>query len=327
MINRFFRISVPCALSITLLGIQSAFSITLPFTFSAGGAISASQINLNFQTLATTSWSLDGSNVFFNSGFVGAGTTNPSSTLQTGGSFGVATKTVTSAYTLTSSDQTLFVNASAGAFTVTLPAVVAGRMYTIKKIDISANTVTIATPSGVTIDSASSALLKSPSAYVNISSDGTNYWITGSNTLIATGMTLNTSITLTSTTSWYTMSHSANGLNVTATQSGNYLVWYSTRAYAADGGNQSISWSFQLYDTTNGIIDTAWGNNANYNSGSQASAMTTNGDNRVTKLYLGYLTAGHVYTVLQAFRSYGSSVTTYASDGSGGPSIHMVKVY
>ena len=103
-----------------------ATSVTLPFSFSAGTPISASQMNANFQTLSNTSWSLTGSNIFYNPGFVGAGTTNPLSTLQTGGSFGVAIRTVTSATTLTSSDQTLLVNAAGGAITVTLPTAITG---------------------------------------------------------------------------------------------------------------------------------------------------------------------------------------------------------
>ena len=305
------------ALHIALFGIQSALAVTLPFNFSAGTPISASQMNANFQTLSNASWSLTGSNISYNSGFVGAGTSNPLSTFETGGSLGVAIRTVTSATTLTSSDQTLLVNAAGSAVTVTLPPSVAGRMYTIKKIDTSANTVTISAPAGTTIDSASSALLKSPSAYANIASDGSNYWITGSNALIAVGSTIHPSPAI-----QYTVSspptiilHTTNGVSAIVPQSGNYLVWYSARAWCS--GSATMGWHFYLYDaTSSAYLDLTYGNNI--------ATTYLNGDNKITQTYVGYLTAGHTMTVAQSLNSVG---TYYVADGNGGPSVHMIKVY
>ena len=304
------------ALHIALFGIQSALAVTLPFNFSAGTPISASQMNANFQTLSNTSWSLTGSNIFYNSGFVGAGTTNPLSTLQTGGSFGVAIRTVTSATTLTSSDQTLLVNAAGGAITVTLPTAITGRIYTIKKIDTSTNAVTINTLSGATIDLAASALLNSPTAYANIASDGSNYWITGSNTLIAIGTNALHQVSAVCASGGTTIFHSAYGVSATVPSSGTYLVWYSARGYASSG---SPGWSIALYDVTNSNtqLDSGYGNNV-------YTAAGTNGDNRITQTYIGPLTAGHTITVGQIIYGAGTLCTI---DGNGGPSIHMVKTY
>lgn len=57
-------------------------------------------------------------------------------------SLGIATKT--SAYTLTGNDYTILADATTGAFTVTLPVAPAhGMLVNVKKIDASANVVTI----------------------------------------------------------------------------------------------------------------------------------------------------------------------------------------
>ncbi len=191
-------------------------------------------------------------------------------------------------------------------------------IYTIKKIDTSANTVTINTLSGATIDSASSALLNSPSAYANIASDGSNYWITGSNALIAIGANphIDNCINISTTTS-VTHSVSLSALNVTVPQSGNYLVWYSARAWMS---NSTLGWFFKLFDTTSGgSLERTQGNNINFS--------TTNGDNKVTQTYFGYLTAGHILTIVQTLENPSATLTVCMGDiQGGGPSIHMVKI-
>jgi hypothetical protein len=68
----------------------------------------------------------------------------------------------TSAYTLTTSDDMVIADATSGAFTVTLPnatTVGDGREFTVKKIDSSANAVTIGTTSSQTIDGATTKAL------------------------------------------------------------------------------------------------------------------------------------------------------------------------
>jgi hypothetical protein len=68
----------------------------------------------------------------------------------------------TSAYTITQSDDMVVADATSGAFTVTLPnatTVGDGREFTVKKIDSSANAVTIGTTSSQTIDGATTKAL------------------------------------------------------------------------------------------------------------------------------------------------------------------------
>ncbi|MDD5625884.1 MAG: hypothetical protein PHG83_01815 [Patescibacteria group bacterium] len=91
-----------------------------------------------------------------NTGKVGIGTTAPNSTLHINGSFTRAIITKTSTYTATASDDIILCDASGGGFVITLPTAVgiAGREYTIKKIDSSANQCGYTTTSGQTIDGA-----------------------------------------------------------------------------------------------------------------------------------------------------------------------------
>lgn len=83
------------------------------------------------------------------------------------------------AYTITASDHTVICNATSGAFTVTLPAAAShtGRMFHIKKIDSTGNTVTIDGNSSETIDNATTALVTTQYEAVTVQSDGSEWWI------------------------------------------------------------------------------------------------------------------------------------------------------
>lgn len=87
--------------------------------------------------------------------------------------------TKTGAYTATASDFTIICNAFGGAFTITLPAVAShtGRIYHIKKIDSSANTVTVDGNSSETIDDSITAILTAQYESITIQSDGSEWWI------------------------------------------------------------------------------------------------------------------------------------------------------
>lgn len=76
---------------------------------------------------------------------VGINTTEPSSSLQVAGSFSTAIRMVTEDTELADSDYTLLADASAGNVSVVLPPAngIAGRMYVIKKMDNTPNTVTL----------------------------------------------------------------------------------------------------------------------------------------------------------------------------------------
>ncbi|MDD3102528.1 MAG: hypothetical protein PHE59_05285 [Patescibacteria group bacterium] len=125
-----------------------------------------------------------GPNVTINAtGKVGIGTTAPNSTLHVNGSFTRAIVTKTSTDTATASDDIILCDASGGGFVITLPTAVgiAGREYTIKKIDSSANQCGYTTTSGQTIDGvALTYQLGTQWQTRTMVSDGTN-WIRLSN--------------------------------------------------------------------------------------------------------------------------------------------------
>ena len=87
--------------------------------------------------------------------------------------------TKTSGYTATATDYTIMCNASGGSFTITLPAAAshADRIYHIKKIDSSANTVTVDGNASETIDDGLTAILTVQYESITIQSDGSEWWI------------------------------------------------------------------------------------------------------------------------------------------------------
>ena len=87
--------------------------------------------------------------------------------------------TKTSGYTATATDYTILCNASGGAFTITLPAAAShtGRIYHIKKIDSSANAVTVDGNASETIDDGLTAVLTVQYESITIQSDGSEWWI------------------------------------------------------------------------------------------------------------------------------------------------------
>jgi hypothetical protein len=87
----------------------------------------------------------------------------------------------TSAYSITTTDYTILGNASTAAFSVTLPTSVGatGRVYVIKKVDSSANAVTVATTSSQTIDGQTTYVLSNQWGGVSVQSDGANWVIIG----------------------------------------------------------------------------------------------------------------------------------------------------
>jgi hypothetical protein len=93
-------------------------------------------------------------------------------------------KALTTSSTLVHADhnRTIGVDATAGAVTVTLPAVgCVGCTYTIKKTDASANSVTVQRASSATIDGATTYALASQYKFVRLVSNGTNWMVVGSN--------------------------------------------------------------------------------------------------------------------------------------------------
>jgi hypothetical protein len=89
----------------------------------------------------------------------------------------ITTKTTT--YTATAADDILLGDATSGAFSITLPAATSstGLVLTIKKIDASANAVTIDGNASETIDGATTKALSSQYASYEIACNGSAWYI------------------------------------------------------------------------------------------------------------------------------------------------------
>jgi len=116
--------------------------------------------------------------VLTESGSVGIGTTDPKSKLEVNGPIATAVVKKTNAdspYTATADDSVILVDAVGGAVTITLPtaSTCPGRIYTIKKIDLSGNVVTI----GPSVDGVGNYPLNAQSKYISVISDGTNWYV------------------------------------------------------------------------------------------------------------------------------------------------------
>lgn len=87
--------------------------------------------------------------------------------------------TKTGAYTVTDSDAVIICDAASGAFTITLPTVVGrtGKVFYIKKVDATANAVTIDGDATETIDGALTQVLAVQYNALKIVSDGSNWHI------------------------------------------------------------------------------------------------------------------------------------------------------
>jgi len=116
-------------------------------------------------------------------GKVGIGTITPNSLLQVNGAIATVIANKTGAYTVTISDSVITGDATAAAFSITLPTAVGitGRQYTFKKIDASANAVTIDGAGTETIDGAATYGLSAQRKYISIVSNGANRIIVANN--------------------------------------------------------------------------------------------------------------------------------------------------
>lgn len=87
--------------------------------------------------------------------------------------------TVTSSTTVSTSYDTLYVDATNGSITITLPAITSsGQRYLIKRVDLSTNTCTIVSNGTDTIFNASSQDISSSQVYEIISILGSpNNWV------------------------------------------------------------------------------------------------------------------------------------------------------
>jgi hypothetical protein len=111
------------------------------------------------------------------SGNVGIATTNPTSTLQLGGSVSYPVVSKSAAYTATATDYTILCT-TGSSYSITLPAASGcpGRIYVIKKMS-AANTLTIDPNGAETVDGAATLTVTTQYASYTIQSDGSNWVI------------------------------------------------------------------------------------------------------------------------------------------------------
>src|SRR5208283_3784854 len=114
-------------------------------------------------------------------GNIGIGTWTPSSTLNINGSLAISTVVVSTAgtYNATSSNGVILVKGSGTAvYNICLPlsSSVPGREYIIKRIDASANTVSITISGGDTIDGQGTISIAAQYQSYTVISDGNGHW-------------------------------------------------------------------------------------------------------------------------------------------------------
>jgi len=88
-------------------------------------------------------------------------------------------RTIVASDAILLTDDVILADASAGPLTATLPdpTLTAGRVFTVKKIDATVNTVTISPFAAETIDGMASAATSSPNESISFLSDGTDWWV------------------------------------------------------------------------------------------------------------------------------------------------------
>lgn len=115
------------------------------------------------------------------SAMVVGSTGSANSTMQVAGSMSMAIRTVSSSTTISGTDNTVLVNTSGSAVTITLPSAagISGRIYTIKKIGNGGidNALTISPAGGATIDGGSSYVIYNDYTFVTLQTDGTAWYI------------------------------------------------------------------------------------------------------------------------------------------------------
>lgn len=157
----------------------SQYGTTIFGPNEANRFISFNKVSSSSAPVNDTDFGVEFMRIDLDTGYVGVGTADPTSLFQVAGAIATAITTKSAAYTLTAGDSVVLADANGGAFTLTLPTAVgiAGRQYTVKRVNAAANNVTIGTTSSQTIDGVTTKVLSSQYEKVTIVSDGANWLI------------------------------------------------------------------------------------------------------------------------------------------------------
>ena len=109
---------------------------------------------------------------------VGVNNSTPGSGLHVNSSFATAITSKQQDYTLTASDHTVLVNCSGGNVTITLPTAVGcpGRLYVIKRVDTSGNSVNIDANGSEQIEGSTSLVGVAAGGSLTLQSDNSGWW-------------------------------------------------------------------------------------------------------------------------------------------------------
>ena len=109
---------------------------------------------------------------------VGVNNSTPGSGLHVNSSFATAITVKSQDYTLTADDHTVLVNCSGGNVTITLPTAVgcAGRLYVIKRVDSSGNSVNIDANGSEQIEGSTSLVGVASGGSLTLQSDNSGWW-------------------------------------------------------------------------------------------------------------------------------------------------------
>ncbi len=109
---------------------------------------------------------------------IGVNNSTPGSGLHVNSSFATAITAKSQDYTLTAQDHTVLVNCSGGNVTITLPTAVgcAGRLYVIKRVDSSGNSVNIDANGSEQIEGSTSLVGVASGGSLTLQSDNSGWW-------------------------------------------------------------------------------------------------------------------------------------------------------
>ncbi len=175
----------------TTLAANSSYSTLILGTPSLTAAASGTHALIAQQVIKAPSWTSGSATVTASAGLyidnVSTGTVTDrnyaiwvaSGETRLGGSLSQPITTVTSATTLSASHSTVLVDATSAAVTINLPAAAGctGRIYNIKKIDSSPNTVTLDGNASETIDGTTTKIISAQWSSYQIQSNGTAWFI------------------------------------------------------------------------------------------------------------------------------------------------------
>ncbi|WP_343670659.1 hypothetical protein [Chitinophaga sp.] len=152
---------------------------TVTFNLPDASAVDATHTAAQRGVVSTARQTFAGSKSYTDSVAIGQNTV-ANSTLQVNGSVSMAIKPVTSTYTVTGSDNTILADASAGAFTITLPApsaAITGRIYTIKKTGGDIDKAVTIMPGANNIEGGTSYVIYNDWTFITVQTDGNNWYI------------------------------------------------------------------------------------------------------------------------------------------------------